>query len=384
MRPFALVIWLSFFALGRAQLANDDWCGRGGGALLDAWTQTWIELEALEEIPFAEAWTNVPARYSRLLRNTTLLHRASAEQGSEVLGKGQVTVQALSSLRAKLLGASTTHDLNGYTQILAQVRFALKELERSYAPAALRAPPAAKVSLARPSLAVSAKLAPVVIGQPTIVKIRLQDEAGRGVSSLNLMESHTRKLHAFLIDPTLEDYHHEHPITAGGPGIFEFSFTPRKAGDYVLWLDVMPEATGRNEYPRTVLPGAAQAAGEPSFRTQMDFAAHGFHYELRLQPALVKAGQDISARLRVTDEKGRPCFRLEPVMGAFAHIVGIMDDRKTILHVHSHGESPREHERSGPEVLFRLVAPKAGYLKLFVQTQVDGRLNTAAFTLPVE
>lgn len=71
-------------------------------------------------------------------------------------------------------------------------------------------------------------------------------------------------------------------------------------------------------------------------------------------------------------------------MGAFAHIVGIMDDRRTILHVHSHGEPPREHERIGPEPPFRLVAPNAGYLKLFVQMQLDGRLNTAPFTFLVE
>jgi hypothetical protein len=99
---------------------------------------------------------------------------------------------------------------------------------------------------------------------------------------------------------------------------------------------------------------------------------------------LLDAWTQMWIELEALDAKGLPLFRLEPVTGAFAHITGIMDDRKTILHVHSHGESPREHERSGPEVPFRLVAPKTGYLKLFVQTQINGQRNTAAFTFPVE
>jgi hypothetical protein len=47
--------------------------GRGtdGGELPDLWQQTWLELEALEEVPKAEAWTNAPGRVST--RNATVI-----------------------------------------------------------------------------------------------------------------------------------------------------------------------------------------------------------------------------------------------------------------------------------------------------------------------
>ncbi len=35
---------------------GEAWCGTDGGELPDLWMQTIVELEALEEIPKAEAW----------------------------------------------------------------------------------------------------------------------------------------------------------------------------------------------------------------------------------------------------------------------------------------------------------------------------------------
>ncbi len=71
-------------------------------------------------------------------------------------------------------------------------------------------------------------------------------------------------------------------------------------------------------------------------------------------------------------------------MGAFAHVVGFLDDRNTMIHVHSHGEPPHELSRSGPEVPFRFVVPKSGFLKLFVQIQVNGNILLAKFGFPIE
>jgi hypothetical protein len=220
--------------------------------------------------------------------------------------------------------------------------------------------------------------------QTVQVDLRLRDTTGAGVGSLQLMETHTRRLHAMVIDSSLEDYHHEHPITSGRPGDFTFVFTPRKTGDYLLWLDVTPLATGRNETPETTLVGAIPSLASGARVTQMESAADGWRFQLRLDRKKVTAGLPVSARLRVTDGQGRPCFVLEPVMGAFAHVVGFMDDRHTMIHVHSHGEPPHELARSGPEVPFRFVAPKAGFLKLFIQTQVNGTIKLAKFGFPVE
>ena len=110
----------------------------------------------------------------------------------------------------------------------------------------------------------------------------------------------------------------------------------------------------------------------------------GWQFDLIFDRKKVVTGQPVNARLRVLDAEGKPCFALEPLMGAFAHVVGFMDDRNTVIHVHSHGEPPHELSRSGPEVSFRFIAPKSGFLKFFVQTQVNGNVMLAKFGFPVE
>lgn len=389
-RGLALVVasfaWLSvavLHALAQSTAASfDAWCGTGNAELPRLWERTWVELEALEAMPAAAAWTNAPARVGRLLRNVAFLQRGSVGQGTEVAGAVQSTLQDLAGLRTPLIEAAHLKQLDTFTQALAGARAQLNELQSGYPSAVLRASVPPQPS-APPTLKLESKIAPITAKQPVELKFRLSDANGRGVSSLALLETHTRKLHAFLVDAAFEDFHHEHPITAGAPGTFSFHFTPRKPGDYSLWLEVRPQATGRNESLTTVVRGSAPAEKFADDRTRLEWTADGYRFELKL-PGTIAARRSIGARLRVTDEQGVPCFSLEPFMGDFAHIVGIMDDRKTLLHVHSHIEPPGENERSGPDVPFHFTAPRPGFLRLFVQTKIEGATRTARFVVRVE
>jgi len=389
MRFVAIVSMLVLAQWVRAaSTALEPWCGTDGGELPDLWQQTWIEVEALEEFPKADAWTNAPGRVNTLLNKFALLQRGSVRQGQQTMAHVRKALDGLGQLRPQLIDAASTSDVTMFTQHVAEARLILENLQHKYTPDALLTS-ASPVNTAlllpgQPTLSVKASAPRLLTNQTVQVDLRLRDATGAGVGSLQLLETHTRRLHAMVIDSSLEDYHHEHPITSGRPGDFTFVFTPRKPGDYYLWLDVTPLATGRNETPTAVITGAVPSLPLPTRITQMESAADGWRFQLRLDRKKVTAGLPVSARLRVTDGQGRPCFGLEPVMGAFAHVVGFMDDRHTMIHVHSHGEPPREQARSGPEVPFRLVAPKAGFLKLFIQTQINGTIQLARFSFPVE
>jgi hypothetical protein len=367
----------------------EPWCGKDGGELPDLWQQTWLEVEALEEVPKADAWTNAPGRVGTLLNKFALLQRGSVKQGQQTMAHVRKALDGLTGMRTRLIDAANATNAATFTQTVAEARMLLENLQRKYSPDALLtgvSPTNTALLLpGQPTLSVKATAPRLLTNQTVQVDLRLRDATGAGVGSLQLIETHTRRLHAMLIDPSLEDYHHEHPITSGRPGDFTFVFTPRKTGDYLLWLDVTPLATGRNETPTAVIAGAVPSLA-PATRgvTQMESTADGWRFQLRLDRKKVTAGLPVNARLRVTDGQGRPCFGLEPVMGAFAHVVGFMDDRHTMIHVHSHGEPPHELSRSGPEVPFRFVAPKAGFLKVFIQTQVNGAILLARFGLPVE
>ena len=367
---------------------GDVWCGTDGGELPDLWQQTVIEVEALEEIPKADAWSFAPGRVNVLLNKFALLHRGSVKQGPQTMKAVRGAMDTLGKLRSQLIDAATVTNASSFTQSVAQVRSLMDDLYGKYSPGSLKLGIAAinpaLVLPASPTLTVKALAPPLVSNQTVQVDLRLRDAKGAGVGSLQLIETHTRRLHALLIDPLLEDYHHEHPITSGRPGDFVFVFTPRKTGNYLMWLDVTPLATGRSEAPQAVIGTASPTLVFPSRLTQMQSKVDGWQFDLSFDRKKVVAGQPVNARLRVLDAQGRPCFALEPLMGAFAHIVGFMDDRNTVIHVHSHGEPSHELSRSGPEVPFRFIAPKSGFLKFFVQTQVNGTVMLAKFGFPVE
>ena len=53
----------------------------------------------------------------------------------------------------------------------------------------------------------------------------------------------------------------------------------------------------------------------------------GRRYELTLAGETVRAGEPVSATVRVLGPDGKPFTALEPLMGAFAHLVGLDEDR---------------------------------------------------------
>ena len=319
MRCLALLpVLLLAHSIRAAAPGLEPWCGTAGGELPDLWQQTWLEVEALEEIPKADAWTNAPGRVSTLLNKFALLQRGSVKQGQQTMAHVRKALDALSKMRPQLIDAAGATNVTAFTQMVAEARSLLENLQRKYSPDALLSgvsPVNTTLLLpGQPTLSVKASSPRLVTNQPVQVDLRLRDATGDGVGSLQLIETHTRRLHAMVIDSSLEDYHHEHPITSGRPGDFTFLFTPRKTGDYLLWLDVTPLATARNETPEAVILGAIPSLASPTRVTQMESSTDGWRFQLRLDRKKVTAGQPVQARLRVTDGQGRACFGLEPVM----------------------------------------------------------------------
>lgn len=71
-------------------------------------------------------------------------------------------------------------------------------------------------------------------------------------------------------------------------------------------------------------------------------------------------------------------------MRTFAHIVAISEDYKTVEHVHPLGaENPKPEERGGPKMQFHLAPSKAGYLKIYVQVQIQEKSRFIPFGIQV-
>lgn len=221
---------------------------------------------------------------------------------------------------------------------------------------------------------------PLKPGVKSTVRAKLARLDGTPVTREDLLVMHTERVHLLIVDSSLADYHHEHPVPTKTPGEYEFSFTPRLPGEYRVFADVVPGTTGVQEYVMGDIPAAADNCHGNELTDKADRLTaedRGLTATLAfpnlkgkpLTPREVTLGE-----LRFTDRDGKPHAALEPVMGAFAHIVGFSEDRKTVLHLHPLGEEPdRADQRGGPLLKFNFYAPAPGFYRLYVQVAVDGQ-----------
>ncbi len=220
-------------------------------------------------------------------------------------------------------------------------------------------------------------------GEPTTLTLSLTAKNGKPVAPADLQVAHTEKLHLLIVDPSLSDYHHEHPVPKKDGKVLTFKLTPRKAGPYRVFVDVLPEATRRHLYLVADLAGTG--AGGPIEGRELVTSAQvdGYSFELML-PAVVKEGTTLNGELGIKDRDGKVVTQLEPVMGAYAHLVGFFEDRKTVEHMHPMGAEPTApSDRGVGKLRFRVTPTKSGLMKLFAQVKLDGKERFAPFTLNI-
>ncbi len=230
--------------------------------------------------------------------------------------------------------------------------------------------------------------APVEAGKKIEVKVRMEKADKSPVLHADLIEMHTQPIHLLIEEPGLGDYHHEHPVPTKAPGEYVFSFTPAKTSPYRIWADIVPAATGVQELPFVDLPSAGKGGSIDDTANRFTSSAGGFQFALSFNNGShlpTKAGQARPMGITVTARDGQPVTSLEPVMNAFAHLVGFYDDYQTVVHLHpTGGDVLNPALRGGPALGFILYAPKAGFVRLYCQVSIGGRMLFAPFNLNVE
>jgi hypothetical protein len=228
---------------------------------------------------------------------------------------------------------------------------------------------------------------PLVVGKTVTAVAKLTKPDGSPLTFADLELAHTKRIHLLIIDQSLSDYRHEHPRETATPGEFAFSFTPKHGGKYTVWADLLPTATGEQEYAKTEIdvPGAAAPLASQTNTTSV---VDGYRFELSTannQP--LRAGAATLVTVKVTGPDGKPAANLEPIMAAFAHGVAFPADLSTVTHVHPMGREPdKAGDRGGPELSFHLLPASAGFLRFYVQVQIggEGHDKYASFGLNVE
>lgn len=225
-------------------------------------------------------------------------------------------------------------------------------------------------------------------GKPTKHKeleitLELLTPGGMPIVPHELAITHTKKMHVMLIDPSLTDYHHVHPQPEGISGKYTFKFTPKRAGTYRLFAEIVPLRTRR----QVIATGSIEVLGSEdtaNFEHQTESVIDGTRFILRGAPQSLQTGIDYRFDLDVLSEEGAAVV-LEEIMGAKGHMVAFDAERRGFAHMHPmDGVLVKNSASSDSELAFLFNVPNPGWYRLFAQVQVAGRQVFGSFDLEVD
>ena len=187
---------------------------------------------------------------------------------------------------------------------------------------------------------------------------------------------HDKELHLIVASRDLTEYRHLHPVRAAD-GTWSTPVDLPKAGGYRVFADFKPKG---GEALTLGADLAVAGAYEPKEPPAHNTTARTGGYEVRLGGDLTpgKAGE---LTFTVT-RNGKPVRDLQPYLGAYGHLVALRSGDLAYLHVHPNGEPGDGKTRPGPGVAFTATAPSPGAYRLFLDFKHQGKVHTAAFTMP--
>lgn len=245
------------------------------------------------------------------------------------------------------------------------------------------------VAMRSPVAMVVRAAVPAKSGAEVSAVATLRTASGKEISPADLLEVHTRKLHLLIVDPTLTDYQHVHPEPGAKAGEWTFAFTPRKSGAYRVFADFTPAATQRGLYASADLE-VGQFSGLTGSKLTVEAAAPGqagqvrdLTYSLLPTPAVIRAGQPVDLKFSIARRDGG-AVPLEPVMGAYAHLVAFDEKRTGFAHLHpAEADLTKRPDATRPELNFKLTIPQAGRYAIWAQVNLGGREEFVPFWFEV-
>ncbi|MFZ4540354.1 MAG: hypothetical protein ACOYNL_00910, partial [Rickettsiales bacterium] len=220
----------------------------------------------------------------------------------------------------------------------------------------------------------------LLAGTVNEVAFQLIDHAtGRALTDGELQTLHTKKLHTMIVDSSLSDYHHLHPVYDAKRQLFVARFTPKLSGSYSMWNDFTVAGDAGPTYLKTVLKGGFVRGLAPSIHHANQVRQGDMDIRI-LHDQPLRAGLPATLTVEIRDRSGALVRDLEPIMGAYAHLVGFSGDGEHAVHTHPLGDEPLlEEERGVGRLQFHVVPPAGGFSKFFLQVQRGGQVMTIPF-----
>jgi hypothetical protein len=157
-----------------------------------------------------------------------------------------------------------------------------------------------------------------------------------------------------------------------------------------VFADFTPAATGRGLYASADVEVAFDRLGisartRPTHVSPFPLSAEreGFRFSLESAGPPMRAGQPADLKFSVVRSDGG-AVPMEPVMGAFAHLVAFDDARSGFAHLHPvEVDLAKKPDPVRPELNFKITIPKAGRYVIWAQVNLGGREVFAPFWFEV-
>ena len=281
--------------------------------------------------------------------------------------------------------AAQSYDKAEYQKMLEDARAMIKKAEKqvmTQGPFISAAPLEGHDRIVKTEIV---KTEPLVKGQANNVTIRLYYEDDNSpVTEDRLQVIHTKPLHLLVNEPQLNDYKHKHPMSTDVPGEYKFAIVPDTDCAYRVWADMLP-VDGSEQNTWAEIKGAEDCTAKPVDKSlNMNATQDGYQYMISMSTEELANEQDTMVHIDVMDAEGKAFMGLEPVMGAYAHLVGFYEDFETIAHIHPMGATPIDHsERGGPTLMFHIRPEKAGYVRFYLQLLIEGKMHFVPFGINI-
>ncbi len=219
------------------------------------------------------------------------------------------------------------------------------------------------------------------VGRESTFTLTLATASNKPIAPADLLMAHTRLLHLMIVDPTLSDYQHLHPEPGDEPGEWVFKHTPRLAGEYRVFADFTPAATGRGLYASSAFTVPGEVTVNP---TLLDWTAERDGYRFVLTPgAPIRAGQTADLTFTMAKRDGGAVL-LQPVMDAFAHLVAFDAARNGFAHLHPNElDLTRPPDANRPRLTFNVTIPNPGLYVIWAQVNIAGQEEFVPFWFEV-
>jgi hypothetical protein len=223
---------------------------------------------------------------------------------------------------------------------------------------------------------------PIYPGAPGFLDLHLHNQAtGRPPSKLEIV--HEKPAHIFIVNQDLTDFQHVHPQVLQ-PGLLRIPVNFKAPGAYKLFIQFTTPENGEQTLNKPFLMGQTSPVLKPMRPdANQPKTIDGYTYRISGLPDHQILNEKPMSMFNVEVlQNGRPVKNIQPFLGAGAHGVIISQNQETFAHTHP--MSKPENGLYHSPIQFHTTLNQAGLYKVWVQTQIDGKLRTVDWNFEIK